>query len=55
MEVVGHITVRIMTTEDSKKLSDEDARKILEVEQYLNHEVAIMLFQKFGVGLRVHL
>jgi len=29
--------------------------KILELEQYLNNEVALECFWKFGIGLRFHL
>jgi len=41
------------------KVSDPDQNplydKILELEQYLNNEVALECYRKFAIGLRFHL
>jgi hypothetical protein len=51
MRVLG----KIMIDTASDATIDEVAGKMLEVEMYLNNEIAVKVFRKFGVLLRVHL
>jgi len=40
---------------DEKNAKAEAAKKLIEVEQELNHNVANAIYKKYGVGLRFHM
>ena len=54
---VGKIFARIPLAEP--KVNDEpekrDIEKLWDVELYLNNEVAVEVYRKFGVSIRIHL
>lgn len=60
--VGGDLILRVATVqpegkpwEASKQEQEVLVRRILEIEQWLNIEVAKLAFEKFGLGLRAHL
>jgi hypothetical protein len=50
----GKVIAKIIL-KDPKEAMDEAGKKLIEVEQELNHNVANEIYKKFGVGLRFHL
>jgi len=48
-------TIIIQGQETTEEKRSEEYRKCFEVEQYLNDKVALDVFKKFGVLIRVHL
>ena len=58
--VTGKIIFNTMSTGPApgQKLSEwaiKESQNLLELEQYLNNKVAVDVFKKFGIGIRVHL
>ena len=58
--VKGTIYVRLQPIENSKvskytSKDDAKAELLFKIEQWLNSEVSAQAFEKFGVGIRLHL
>ena len=49
----GKMIAQVLVT-DEKNAKAEAAKKLIEVEQELNYNVANDIYRKFGVGIRFH-
>lgn len=57
MIIKGSVMLRQGSQEntDADIMSEKEIALIFKLEQYLNTEVASLIFEKFKVGMRVHL
>ena len=54
-EVTGSLIIRVDPFRVPKEKTPVPEQVILDLEQWLNGEVAQQAYEKFGVGIRVHL
>ena len=56
MKIEGKVIIRQGSQEESDETATlTQAQTILEIEQYLNNEIASKIYKKFRMGFRIHL